>query len=137
MSLESLPGRPLTVAEGRTLHRSESVRMVAPASASSTRGREVRLVSALVVVTGDAVYGVGYDVDAGEWRTVFREGYENEDEADEHAAAANDDLREWVGHREAEFADVEEGIRATEGESDRARVLFEQYDDAVDDENGA
>lgn len=136
MSLESLPGRPLTVAEGRTLHRSESVEMVAPASASSKRGRDVRLVSALVVVTGDAVYGVGYDVEAGAWRTVFREAYESEAEADEHAAAANDDLREWVGHREAEFTDVDEGIQATEGESERARVLFEQYDDAVEDANG-
>lgn len=131
MSLESLPSRPLTVAEGRALHETEAFRMVAPASASTKRGRDVRLVSALVLVTGNTVYGVGYDVEAGAWRTVFREPYSEVSEADELGEDANEALREWVGHREASFAEVEEGIEATENESERARRLFEQYDGAT------
>jgi len=130
MSLESLPSRPLTVAEGRTLHRSDRFRMVAPSSASSKRGRDTRLVSALVLVTETTVYGVGYDVDEGGWETVVETDYDTVAEADELAEEANERLREWVGHREESFADVEEGVQATEGESERARLLFEQYDAA-------
>ncbi|MGB9988052.1 hypothetical protein [Salarchaeum japonicum] len=134
MSLDSLPPRPLTVPEGRTLHRSDTFRMAAPASASSKRGRDTRLVSALVLVTGDTVYGVGYDVEQEGWQTVFRETYGTVGEADDLAAEANDDLREWVGHREESFGEVEEGIEATEEESERARLLFDQYDDIADGE---
>lgn len=130
MRLESLPSRPLTVAEGRSLHRSERFRMVAPASASSERGRDVRLVSALVLVTETTVYGVGYDVESGGWETVFEADYDSVEESEDLAEEANEALREWVGHREESFADVEEGVQATEGESERARLLFEQYDAA-------
>ncbi|GGN22680.1 hypothetical protein [Halarchaeum nitratireducens] len=152
MAMDSLPSRPLTIAEGRALHRSDAFRMVAPASAHTARGEDERLVSALVLVRDGIVQGVGYDLGADEWTVVYSESFEeaaNPEEraaaegvvaaAEEHAQAANEALREWAGHEDREFEAVEDSAVAAEaGESERARALFERYraasgDDADDE----
>jgi len=147
MAMDSLPSRPLTIAEGRALHRSDAFRMVAPASAHTARGEDERLVSALVLVRDRVVQGVGYDLGTDEWRVVYSESFEPADDeeraaadgvvtaAEEHAQAANEALREWAGHEDREFEAVEDSaVEAEAGESERARALFERYR-AVNDTN--
>ncbi|QLC34259.1 hypothetical protein EFA46_008590 [Halarchaeum sp. CBA1220] len=128
MSMDSLPSRPLTIAEGRALHRSDAFRMVAPASAHTARDADERLVSALVLVRDGVVHGVGFDLNADEWTVVYRERFEGIEDAEDHAQAANEALQEWAGHEDREFERVEEsGVEAEAGESERARALFERY----------
>lgn len=140
MAMDSLPNRPLTIGEGRALHRSDAFRMVAPASAHTASGEDERLVSALVLVRDRTVQGVGYDLEADEWTVVYDESFDADDDAEradadgvvaaaeEHAQAANEALREWAGHEDREFEAVEDStVQAEAGESERARVLFERY----------
>ncbi|WP_435096650.1 hypothetical protein [Halarchaeum sp. P4] len=132
MGMHSLPSRPLTIAEGRALHRSDAFRMVAPASAHTARGRDERLVSALVLVRDGVVHGVGFDLAADEWTVVYRESFEDIEAAEDYAQEANEALQEWAGHEDREFQAVDEGVEAEAGESERARALFERYDAADD-----
>ncbi|GAD53937.1 hypothetical protein MBEHAL_2697 [Halarchaeum acidiphilum MH1-52-1] len=140
MAMDSLPTRPLTLAEGRALHRSDAFRMVAPASAHTARGEDERLVSALVLVRDGIVQGVGYDLADDEWTIVYSESFEEDgdaeradadgvvEEAETRAHEANEALREWAGHEDREFEAVEDSAVAAEaGESERARALFARY----------
>lgn len=133
--MDSLPPRPLTIDEGRALHRSDAFQMVAPASAHTAAGRDERLVSALVLVRDGIVHGVGYDLTEDGWTTVYRAEFDDIDAAEDLAQEANESLQEWAGHddREFESVDPDAGVEAEAGESDRARVLFERYDAARDD----
>lgn len=132
--MDSLPSRPLTIAEGRALHRSDAFRMVAPASAHTATGEDERLVSALVLVRDGVVHGVGYDLGADEWTVVYDAAFDEIDEAEAYAQEANEALREWAGHDDREFEAVEDSsMEAEAGESDRARALFERYRAAVGD----
>ena len=130
--MDSLPDRPLALAEGRALHRSDAFRMVAPASAHTARDADERLVSALVLVRDGTVYGVGYDLDGDEWIVVHEAAFDGPEDAEDEAETANEALREWAGHAEREFEAVEGGVEAEAGESERAAGLFARYRAAVE-----